>query len=68
MAYDHDKWRAYEDRRAEEVEQELTAALESGNTDQFKQIYRDRALRYLTKKRRNPLYRRFLQIRLEGKI
>ena len=61
MAYNHEKWRAFENRRANEVEAELRGYLDAGELDKFGDLYRDKALRYLTKKRRDPLYRQFLQ-------
>ena len=67
MGYNYEKWRAYEDRKADEVEAKLTALLDAGDIEGFDTEYREHGLRYLTKKRRDPLYRRALEIMVSGR-
>ena len=55
----------YEINRAEQVEKTLISALDAGDLEAFKAEYSAHALRYLNKKRRNPLYLRFMELMKE---
>ena len=58
-------WKEYESRRASVIEAELKACIESKEFDKFNEIYQARGMRYLTKKRRQPLYLMVLAARSE---
>ena len=49
-------WKEYEGRRAGRVEAELKECIKSGDFERFNRVYQAHALRYLSKKRRQPLY------------
>ena len=60
-------WKEYESRRASVIETELKACIESKDFDRFNEIYQARGMRYLTKKRRQPLYLMALAARSENR-
>ena len=60
-------WKEYESRRASVIEAELKACIESKDFDRFNEIYQARGMRYLTKKRRQPLYLMALAARSENR-
>lgn len=67
MGYNYEKWRAWENRKSDELEAKLNALLDAGDLEGFKAEYQEHALRYLTKKRRDPIYHRFLVMATKGR-
>lgn len=68
MSRSWEKEKAWRERAASKVENELMQAIHTGDRESFKRIYRDRALAYLPKKRRSEVYNLFLSQVKEGAL
>ena len=65
MARTWEQEKAYNAKRAEQLAAEMEASIQSTDFQRFDEAYKT-ALRYMTKKQRQPYYIRMLQRRIEA--